>query len=447
MLSKPETYTNDMELASLARRVAERSFVPGSLPQGDWKREHLEGKHALSVFAAQEIDWADYELKVRAEAENRRVAEALDGRSFEAHRVVFDQEGMALIVRGPWHEKLNAAAKRAGGRYVPKGAASTDCRWWFPLESAGKVEALLVRTLVKPAEKVKAEKRNAEDEETRLIRAAPPLGGLYGTVRIFDGLTKYQIWLPYVPGQGWFENFKSQLKENGARWNPSSSVWEISKAHHGVVAELLKSVPKPTPKEARVAKTSEPSPAATTARSSAVLGELGLYFHYGTIHTRPQEPVFRHKDGQIYRIASEKTGRDFDGEEDLSIICLPATEEESRAFIEAESEQERAVADEAVLRRVIGQGREVQASQPGAVEWVLRDDRNPYGDTAIGLFQPETGSWALIVRERFSDGQTSEKSFQVEEADVEAIRRNGRRKTEARESDRVFAMSADGTQM
>ncbi len=439
-LSKPETYASDMDVASLARRVAERSFVPGSMPLGDWKREHLEGKHAAAVFAAQEIAWAEYERKVQEDAENTRVAEALNGKTFEAHRVVFDHEEKDLVICGPWHEKLNAAVKRAGGSYIPKGA-STYCRWWFPLESAAKVEALLVRNLVKPAEKARAEKKTSEDAETVAIRTAPSLGGQYGVVRVFDGLTKYQIRLPYAPGESWFENFKTRLKANGAKWDSGSSVWEISKAQHALVTELLKTAPRPTPKNAPkpvpVAQPSRPAAAATPT------GNLKLYFHYGNIHTRPRGSVFRHKDGQIYRVVSEKTGVDHDGEDDLTLTCAPATAEETQAFIEAEIERERAAADNAVQNRVIAAGREAEIVGEGPIEWVLRDDRNPYGDTAIGLAQAEAGQWILVVQERFSDGLTAEKRFLVEEADVEAIRRNGQRKTQARDRDRLTAMSAD----
>ena len=210
---------------------------------------------------------------------------------------------------------------------------------------------------------------------------------------------------------------------------------------HALVTELLKTAPQPTakdaPKPVPVAQPSRPAAAATPT------GNLKLYFHYGNIHTRPRGSVFRHKDGQIYRVVSEKTGVDHDGEDDLTLTCAPATAKETQAFIEAEIERERAAADNAVQNRVIAAGREAKIVGEGPVEWVLRDDRNPYGDTAIGLAQAEAGQWILVVRERFSDGQTAEKRFLVEEADVEPIRRNGQRKTQARDRDRLTAMSAD----
>ncbi len=70
-------------------------------------------------------------------------------------------------------------------------------------------------------------------------------------------------------------------------------------------------------------------------------------------------------------------------------LCTGATTEEFRGFIEAEIELGRATADDAALRRVMAVERREEASIVGTVEWVLRDDTNPFGDTAIGLTRQE----------------------------------------------------------
>lgn len=101
----------------------------------------------------------------------------------------------------------------------------------------------------------------------------------------------------------------------------------------------------------------------------------------------------------------------------------------------------RPAADDAVLRRVRAVERREEASIVGTVEWVLRDDTNPFGDTAIGLTRQEkNGDWLMVVRQRFSDGRSGETTFPIDEVDLPAIRRGCEWKRLGRDLDPVTAL-------
>lgn len=129
-LDKPETYTNDTALATLARRLAESDFAQrpaGSISRGDLKREYLEGKHADKVAAA-------LDATAQAQAKSTATAAAIQPPA----GYTLTTSPAVLTLKGPFHEDLHASIKRAGGHWD-----SPTKTWQMPADKASSLKRIL----------------------------------------------------------------------------------------------------------------------------------------------------------------------------------------------------------------------------------------------------------------------------------------------------------------
>lgn len=76
-LSDPATYAADPALATLARRVAQATWQPGTIAFGDYKRAMLAGQHPELVAAAVQQAVNSEVAKQQSLAEGRAAVAAL----------------------------------------------------------------------------------------------------------------------------------------------------------------------------------------------------------------------------------------------------------------------------------------------------------------------------------------------------------------------------------
>ena len=253
-LSNPETYANNPELATLARRAAEESWKPGEMSRGDFKREVLAGKHPEVVRAA--LEKRDQEQKEAAEAalkreqKEKKAAEAAKKASEKAaQELVSEQlpagyaiaaEGDKLIVSGPFDEDLHERIKRAGGRW--DGTMGTNRRVWIVPESKGASLKRAIANWAKANEDrlaKEAEARRKQEAETAQARMSAPevAPGQYGPFSVKQSArdpNKYVVSFKYDP------DLISKVKEaKSARFDRQFKVWMVDKADAAKLKDIL----------------------------------------------------------------------------------------------------------------------------------------------------------------------------------------------------------------
>lgn len=166
-LSKEETYTQDTELATLARKAAgtEWQKMPsGTMPFGDFKREVLAGKHPQIVKDL--LDEKKREQDAEMEIHNMLV---------EAYKKVVAPNGIEmtltgneiLIVTSRWDG--NDLGKRLSGRgaYWDEGTR----RWRLPLENVESLPRIFKNWVKSQAEKQESNQAEATRQEAQRAEA------------------------------------------------------------------------------------------------------------------------------------------------------------------------------------------------------------------------------------------------------------------------------------
>lgn len=249
-LDRPETYANDLALATLARRLAEKEFAKlpaGTVSRGDLKREYLEGKRATEVAAALDAEAA-------AKAKSQATAAALQPPP--GYSVTTGQTD--ITVKGPFHDSLHASIKRAGGRW--DGATKS---WRLPVAKSDSLRRILANfAKVAPTAEDLA-KQKAEANRHELLR-----------------------WLGYVEEKATdgylYENGIAKLRELGIDKHPDlhdrlaaaiAKVQEVKAARAEAsakarrVAAISTSSPAPAPKARRLFPVSALPPLDTPYRA------------------------------------------------------------------------------------------------------------------------------------------------------------------------------------
>lgn len=244
-LQDPETYKNNPELATLARRAAEKNWAPGgNISIGDFKREVLAGKHPELVRA--EIDAREKAKK--AESDKGEKAKA---RAKKAKASISDidlptgysvtEEGDSLIVSGGGFDgDLHARIKRAGGHW--DGQHGENRRVWIvPAAKANSLKRILQNWTKENRERVEAEaeKRKAEAEKQAEARKEAPTVqfGTYGPFNVTSSIkdpNKYVVSFKYDP-----ELVSAVKTAKSARFNRDSKNWLVDKADGEKLLDIL----------------------------------------------------------------------------------------------------------------------------------------------------------------------------------------------------------------
>ncbi|MEA3641751.1 MAG: hypothetical protein VBE63_17700 [Lamprobacter sp.] len=134
-LQLPETYEQDQELATLARRLATQHYEElgrDRVGMGDLKREFLAGQHAGRVAAAVDeiATKADQDAaKANARAKAANALTAPNGYRIEVNPT-------EILIMGPFDEDLHQRLKRAGGYW--DGITQTNRKCWVLPPAKGK---------------------------------------------------------------------------------------------------------------------------------------------------------------------------------------------------------------------------------------------------------------------------------------------------------------------
>lgn len=217
-LGKPETYLADDNLATFARKICSETYVSGSMPFGEWKREYLAGKHPQHVFErlTQTIENERIANEAATKALFAKTTKIEDALSKLAAKIpvgiTLDVCESNLIIKAPWDGgDLNERLKRLGGAWnrekkhfdVPFDAAPslarvlTNWRKKQDEQDAAKAEANRKATIKRQQEEAqRVEKKRQRDafyaeqrkkQEEAVVSRVQVVVGQYKIGDILDG--------------------------------------------------------------------------------------------------------------------------------------------------------------------------------------------------------------------------------------------------------------------
>ena len=161
-LANPATYQSDAELATLARRTAERNCTSSRGNEiAALRRAYLAGQYPQEMRAAILARWEGERAAQEARAAQTAAVSALraDGYTFEV-------EGDAILIRGQFTEELHARIKRVGGHWDGKSRGDRKL-WSVPLDRAAKLARLFANAMKARAAAAEQEQRLAAAREQR----------------------------------------------------------------------------------------------------------------------------------------------------------------------------------------------------------------------------------------------------------------------------------------
>ena len=392
--SNPKTFQESPELATLARRAAERYWkekIPaGTIAYGDFKRQVLAGERPDVVEAA-------YAEKTKAgEEKSKSVAVGASAAiSFPLPvGYAIAQEGDNLILSGPFDNDLHARIKRAGGEW--DGKTGTNRRVWIipaingaslkrifsNIEKAKKSESDSAQAAREKADADIAAKNKEEVEALAEARANAPTitPGRYGPFTVMTEGAGYRVLFPYDAER------VSQIKSAGAsNFRAVDKSWYFDKAK---AAGLISILEKAKEIVATQPAASVPSAVPQKHRMLYPLSAMPIIDRPTRLYGKAV--VFTGK-GESFRISEDHPSTNgshllgHEGDRGAYAYYRDATPEEVAALEQIEVEVERAAlarkAKEASLssaRKVISeQGDRLTAGMPSGE--VLHDTFNIYG--------------------------------------------------------------------
>lgn len=405
--SSPKTFEESPELATMARRAAEKEWrdrLSGTISFGDYKREVLEGKHPEVVerlYREKSKAQAEKRKSVASGADAARAATLPDGYKLE-------QEGDGLIVSGKFDQDLHERIKRAGGEW--SGVANGNRRVWIVPATKGASLAKIFANYVakKSAEKEAADlaaaeraerervERAAKEKELADARASAPevKSGKYGPFTVIREVDGYRVSFPYNP-----DNVAAVKRAGGQKYNPTYKTWFIDRADSAKLLAIL---------DAAVAKHAEISAAAAEPGRTAAPTQKRVLFPLSTmpkfgvpVMHRGSLVVFT-GSGNSFSINEDHPSvfgshlLGHEGERGAYAYYRSATDQEAARYAELKA-QDDAAADRAHTRmaalesaknEIISNG-EAPAGINSPVGEVIADSQTIYG----------SGDWFVISRD------------------------------------------------
>ena len=173
-LSDPATYAADPELATLARKVADKHFQPGAQSRGDFKRAVLAGQHPELVRRALEQSLGEQDAQACALADTAAVVATLQ--LPDGYAAAMD--GDTIILTGPFSEDLHARLKRAGG-YWDGGAHRNRKCWVMPADKAASIKRIFANSKKAAASTTVASATREIERWLGYVEQKSPEGYLY----------------------------------------------------------------------------------------------------------------------------------------------------------------------------------------------------------------------------------------------------------------------------
>lgn len=386
-LDKPETYDNNPELATLARRLADAEFArrpTGSISRGDLKREFLSGQHAAEVGAALDAKAAE-----QAEQAAKATKAKTDAASIVAppgYSVTVD--GDIITVNGPFEQGLHDAIKRAGGHWNGAGR-----NWKLPTAKGSTLKRIMAN-LAKRHDPAAEEAKRAEKARGELerwlgyVEEKAPSGYLYR-----NGYDKLQ-----ELGISAHPDLKARLDAAVAKANAAKAEQERQRA----TAASLRSFDRATQPE-RQARVLYPVSSSPVLNRPTRLGDQVVVF------TGFGQP-FRINDDHPSMYGHHLLGHE--GERGHYAYYRPATEQEKTTYAaraaEAQAKREADAKRAETLKAMAKQFRQYgeRPGGPGSAALVvegerLLDTQNIYGGGDWWVIQPDA-IW--YVQNNGSDG-------------------------------------------
>lgn len=411
-LQDPETYANNPELATLARRVAEANWKPGDMSRGDFKREVLAGKHPELVRAA--LEKREQEKKEAAAAAEKGAQAAVSADLPDGYSVTV--EGDDLIVSGPFDDDLHERIKRAGGRW--DGKAGTNRRAWIVPASKGTSLKRVLSNWVKANQgkmAAEAEARKAADEAKAKARAEAPKvePGTYGPFTVKKSIkdpNRLVVSFRYDP------DLVSAVKEaKSAKFNPNTKSWLVDKSDGAKLLDILNRGAALAEKKAAQAEKAQQEEAArrkAAAEAEAADRErkgisTAYFWSDGSVRDLPSvgETI---KRGDEYHVVTEVSRGRYYGDDAMSFGGTDDRPYQHRVMLRRATDEERASHMDREAKESAERRRKQEAKR--AIDSVIGDIRTagtmpekaePKGETILNTFTAYgTGDMIVIDDDR-----------------------------------------------
>lgn len=163
-LSQPETYQNDAELATLARRTADSFWHLDNSPYRQQyekfamlRDDFFAGKFAEQMREAVHRVWSEQNEQTSLDESNRQIVKTLKFNGY-----TFELENKTILIRGQFDQDLHSRLKRQGATWEGADSRLNRKLWVLPLAAAPSLARVLANFQIARAKRLKSEADAAE---------------------------------------------------------------------------------------------------------------------------------------------------------------------------------------------------------------------------------------------------------------------------------------------